>query len=99
MNLLRLMPNDKVVIPFYLYLLLNTNRMLNRFKTICNKAVSQASINQTELGKIVVQIPDINVQKRICKLYQALYAKFEFANYVISLFKKQKQYLLSQMFI
>ncbi len=99
MNLLRLMPNDKVVIPFYLYLLLNTNSMLNRFKTICNKAVSQASINQTELGKIVVQIPDINVQKRICKLYQALYAKFEFANYVISFFKKQKQYLLSQMFI
>ena len=63
MNLLRLIPNDKVVIPFYLYLLLNTNKILNRFKTICNKAVSQASINQTELGKIVIQIPDINAQK------------------------------------
>lgn len=32
MNLLRLTPNNMVVIPFYLYLLLNTNRMLNRFK-------------------------------------------------------------------
>ena len=60
MNLLRLTPNNMVVKPFYLYLLLNTNRMLNRFKTVCNKAVSQASINQTELGKTVVQIPDIN---------------------------------------
>ena len=65
MNLLRLTPNNMVVIPFYLYLLLNTNRMLNRFKTVCNKAVSQASINQTELGKTVVQIPPINTQEQI----------------------------------
>ena len=99
MNLLRLTPNNMVVIPFYLYLLLNTNRMLNRFKTICNKAVSQASINQTELGKTVVQIPDINAQKQICELYQALYDKLESEKYANSLFQKQKQYLLRQMFI
>ena len=99
MNLLRLTPNHMVVIPFYLYLLLNTNRMLNRFKTICNKAVSQASINQTELGKTVVQIPDINAQKQICELYQALYDKLESEKYANSLFQKQKQYLLRQMFI
>lgn len=99
MNLLRLTPNNMVVIPFYLYLLLNTNRMLNRFKTVCNKAVSQASINQTELGKAVVQIPDINAQKQICELYQALYDKLESEKYANSLFQKQKQYLLRQMFI
>ena len=99
MNLLRLTPNDKVVIPFYLYLLLNTNKILNRFKTICNKAVSQASINQTELGKIVIQIPDINAQKQICELYQALYAQLESEKYANSLFQNQKQYLLRQMFI
>ena len=99
MNLLRLTPNNMVVIPFYLYLLLNTNRMLNRFKTVCNKAVSQASINQTELGKTVVQIPDINAQEQICKFYQALYDKLEFEKHANSLFQKQKQYLLRQMFI
>ena len=99
MNLPRLTPNNMVVIPFYLYLLLNTNRMLNRFKTVCNKAVSQASINQTELGKTVVQIPDINAQKQICELYQALYDKLESEKYANSLFQKQKQYLLRQMFI
>ena len=87
MNLLRLTPNNMVVIPFYLYLLLNTNRMLNRFKTVCNKAVSQASINQTELGKTVVQIPDINAQKQICELYQALYDKLESEKYANSLFQ------------
>ena len=36
MNLLRLIPNNMVVIPFYLYLLLNTNRMLNRFNPTCS---------------------------------------------------------------
>ena len=99
MNLLRLTPNNMVVIPFYLYLLLNTNRMLNRFKTVCNKAVSQASINQTELGKTVVQIPSINTQEQICELYQALYTKLETESNTKSLFQNQKQYLLRQMFI
>ena len=99
MNLLRLTPNNMVVIPFYLYLLLNTNRMLNHFKTVCNKAVSQASINQTELGKTVIQIPPIKTQEQICELYQALYTKLETENHTKLLFQNQKQYLLRQMFI
>ena len=99
MNLLRLTPNHMVVIPFYLYLLLNTNRMLNRFKAVCNKAVSQASINQTELGKIVVKIPPIKTQEQICELYQALYTKLETESHTKSLFQNQKQYMLRQMFI
>ena len=99
MNLLRLTPNNMVVIPFYLYLLLNTNRMLNHFKTVCNKAVSQASINQTELGKTVIQIPPIKTQEQICELYQALYTKLETESHTKSLFQNQKQYMLHQMFI
>ena len=99
MNLLRLTPNNMVVIPFYLYLLLNTNRMLNHFKTVCNKAVSQASINQTELGKTVIQIPPIKTQEQICELYQALYTKLETASHTKSFFQNQKQYMLRQMFI
>lgn len=99
MNLLRLMPNKNSVIPLYLYLLLNTNKKQNHFKTICNKAVSQASINQTELGKTVVKIPSIKAQKQICELYQSLYNKLETENNAISLLQKQKEYLLRQMFI
>lgn len=99
MNLLRLVPNVSVVMPFYLYLLLNTNKMINHFKTICNKAVSQASINQTELGKTVIQIPNLKAQKQICELYQAIYAKLESEKYVDSLYQSQRQYLLRQMFI
>lgn len=99
MNLLRLMPKENIVIPFYLYLLLNTKKMQNHFKTICNKAVSQASINQTELGKTIIKIPNIKTQKQRCELFQALYDKLETENNSMSLLQKQKQYLLRQMFI
>ncbi len=46
-----------------------------------------------------LQIPDINAQKQICELYQALYDKLESEKYANSLFQKQKQYLLRQLFI
>ena len=73
--------------------------MQNHFKTICNKAVSQASINQTELGKTIIKIPNIKTQKQRCELFQALYDKLETENNSMSLLQKQKQYLLRQMFI
>lgn len=98
MNLLRLIPNNNVI-PFYLYLLLNTSKMLNGFKTICNKAVSQASINQTELGKTIITLPSIERQKQICDIYKALYSKLETERNCLSLLQGQKQYLLRQMFI
>ena len=99
MNLLRLMPIQNLVVPFYLYLLLNTSKMINHFKTICNKAVSQASINQTELGKTIVNLPNLERQKEVCRTYQAIYSKLELEKQTLSLYKKQKQYLLRQMFI
>ncbi len=99
MNLLRIVPNSNLVVPFYLYLLLNTNKMLNHFKKICNKAVSQASINQTELAKTIINLPNFEKQEQVCRIYQGIYSKLEIAKQTLSLFKKQKQYLLSQMFI
>ena len=99
MNLLRLKPNKNLVMPFYLYLLLNENMMLNYFKTICNKAVSQASINQTELSKTIINLPNLDKQKDVCATYQAIYSKLETEKQTLSLYKKQKQYLLHQMFI
>lgn len=99
MNLLRLIPFCDVVVPFYLYLLLNTNRMLNHFKTICNKAVSQASINQKELGKTIVRLPSLEKQKQICNIYRAMYSKLKTEEDVLSFYLEQKKYLLRQIFI
>jgi len=99
MNLLRLIPNSKIVVPFYLYLLLNTRKMLNRFKTICNKAVSQASINQTDLGKTIIVLPSLENHIKICTIYEVLFSKIEAEKNCLSLYNVQKQYLLRQMFI
>ena len=99
MNLLRLIPDSKIVEPFYLYLLFNTRKMLNHFRTICNKAVSQASINQTELGKTIVILPNLDYQIKICNIYKTLFSKINAEKDILSLYISQKQYLLSQMFI
>ena len=99
MNLFRLIPNSKIVVPFYLYLLLNARKMLNRFKTICNKAVSQASINQTDLGKTIIVLPSLENQIKICTIYEVLFSKIEVEKNCLSLYNVQKQYLLRQMFI
>ena len=98
MNLLRLIPH-KTVEPFFIFLLLNTITYKNYFQSICNKAISQASINQTELGKTVIHIPDLSYQKQICLVYNSLYDKKSIENLYLQVLKQQKSYLLRQMFI
>ena len=98
MNLLRLIPH-KTVEPFFIFLLLNTITYKNYFQSICNKAISQASINQTELGKTVIHIPDLSYQKQICLVYNSLYNKKSIENLYLQVLKQQKSYLLRQMFI
>ena len=98
MNLLRLIPH-KTVEPFYIFLLLNTITYKSYFQSICNKAISQASINQTELGKTVIHIPDLSYQKQICLVYNSLYNKKSLENLYLQVLKEQKSYLLRQMFI
>ena len=96
MNLLRLIPH-KTVEPFYIFLLLNTITYKSYFQSICNKAISQASINQTELGKTVIHIPDLSYQKQICLVYNSLYNKKSLENLYLQVLKQQKSYLLRQM--
>ena len=98
MNLLRLIPH-KTVEPFYIFLLLNTITYKSYFQSICNKAISQASINQTELGKTVIHIPDLSYQKQICLVYNSLYNKKSLENLYLQVLKQQKSYLLRQMCI
>ncbi|WP_229101934.1 restriction endonuclease subunit S [Bacteroides finegoldii] len=98
MNLLRLIPR-KIVEPFYVFLLLNTAKYKIHFQSICNKAISQASINQTELGKTVIHIPDLLYQKQICQLYNSLYNKKNIENLYLQALKQQKNHLLRQMVI
>lgn len=99
MNLLRIIPNTTIVRPRFLHLLLCTDWAINYFQTICNKAVSQASINQTELGKSRFPIPPIPVQQQICSMFELTERKLDNEQEYISCLQQQKRYLLQEMFI
>lgn len=99
MNLLRIIPNAAIVMPRFLYLLLCTDKAINHFQTICNKAVSQASVNQTALGKSLFSIPSISVQQQICSMFELAEKKLENEQKYASSLQRKKQYLLQQMFI
>ena len=99
MNLLRIIPNTTIVRPRFLHLLLCTDWAINHFQTICNKAVSQASINQTALGKSRFPIPPMSVQQQICSMFELTERKSDNEQEYISCLQQQKRYLLQKMFI
>jgi type I restriction enzyme S subunit len=99
MNLLRLIPNSTLIIPRFLHLLLCTDKIINYFQTICNKAVSQASINQSALGKTVLFIPSIAVQQDVCDTFESVENKLKLEFTLYKNLLLQKQYFLQQMFI
>ena len=72
---------------------------INHFQTICNKAVSQASINQTALGKSRFPIPPMSVQQQICSMFELTERKLDNEQEYISCLQQQKLYLLQKMFI
>ena len=99
MNLLRIIPNTTIVRPRFLHLLLCTDWAINHFQTICNKAVSQASINQTALGKSRFPIPPMSVQQQICSMFELTERKLDNEQEYISCLQQQKRYLLQKMFV
>ena len=99
MNLLRIVPNATIVLPRFLHLLFCTRKAINHFQTICNKAVSQASINQTDLGKSQFAIPTMETQHKICQIFEGVKNKIENEQLILIQQKRQKESLLKQLFI
>jgi type I restriction enzyme S subunit len=99
MNLLRIIPNSNIVFPRFIHLLLCTDRLLRHFQSVCNKAVSQASINQTSLGKTIMSIPSYGEQQHICRIIGAVEHKLDIETNLLETLQHQKHYLLRQMFI
>ena len=99
MNLLRIVPDSRIVFPRFIHLLLCSERLLRHFQSICNKAVSQASINQTSLGKTIITIPSYKEQQHICSIIESVERKLDIETSLLKMIQYQKQYLLRQMFI
>lgn len=98
MNLLRIVFNKNLCSKYFYYIL--TERKYKKlFEKLCNKAVSQASINQTELGKIKVYVPCLEEQQKIADFLSAIDTKIEKISDELENLKEFKKGLLQQMFV
>ncbi|WP_230459570.1 restriction endonuclease subunit S [Leclercia adecarboxylata] len=98
MNLLRIViKNSHCKLFFYYQLTTDTNKKY--FESRANQAVSQASINQTELRKTPVQVPCKEEQTKIANFLSALDDKIVVKKAELDKLKTWKQGLLQQMFI
>jgi len=85
--------------PLFLFYLLNTVKIRNYFKSICNQAVSQASINQTSLGKTLIKKPSLEEQEKIASFLSAIDTKMKSVAAQIEKTQTFKKGLLQQMFV
>lgn len=98
MNLLRIQIDKKNNSLFCFYQL-SSHKFKQNFEKIANKAVNQASINQTELGKIKINLPSLPEQEKIANFLSALDDKITEVQQSISHLEKWKKGLLQQLFI
>lgn len=98
MNLLRIV-SSKRLIPHYLFYTLNTYKYRNYFKSICNQAVSQASINQTELSKTNISLPSLPEQQKIADFLSSLDEKIGQTKAELEKARVWKRGLMQRMFV
>lgn len=84
---------------FFLFYYLNLESIRCYFKSVCNQAVSQASINQTELAKTILTTPSLSEQQKIAKLLLSIDDKIDYCGKQIVRMESWKKGLLQQMFI
>lgn len=98
MNLLRIVINATNN-PKFIFYQLDSERMKQHFEIKANKAVNQASINQTELKKTKLRIPSKAEQTKIANFLTAIDDKITVTQTQLLAVKQYKQGLLQQMFV
>lgn len=99
MNLLRIRLDRSKVDPRFIAIQLGSSKYKVRFETICNRAVNQASINQTELRKTRLLVPVYKEQCRIAGFFSSIDNKISQVSRQLELTRQYKKGLLQKMFI
>jgi type I restriction enzyme S subunit len=98
MNLLRLRVDAKSSYPKFIYFLVNTPDFRSSICQRANKAVNQASINQTELGRTVIPLPSLAEQQKIFDCLSSLDEKIAAETQKLGALKTHKKGLMQQLF-
>ena len=98
MNLLRIQALSDVIYSQFLYYWLNTEIVRASIRSRANKAVNQASINQTELGKTVVLLPLLVEQQKIADCLGSLDELIAAEGRKLEALRQHKQGLMQQLF-
>jgi type I restriction enzyme S subunit len=98
MNLLRLIVDRSKGAPKFVFYLINTSGIRESLRERANKAVNQASINQTELGKTKLGLPPLPEQQRIADCLSSLDDLIAAQTQTLESLKTHKQGLMQQLF-
>ncbi len=83
--------------PLYVYYLLTSHKYKQYFEAICNKAVNQASINQTDLKKTKIVMPSKEEQCKVADFLASLDDKIKLTEEQLVQAKTFKKSLLQRM--
>jgi type I restriction enzyme S subunit len=98
MNLLRMRVNKENSSTFVFYVL-SSNKYRKYFERICNKAVNQASINQSDLQKTELEMPSRKEQETIATFLSTMDEKIKLESSIILSVTEFKKSLLQRMFV
>lgn len=98
MNLLRLLVDQGTHNSKFIFFLLNTVPVRASIKARANKAVNQASINQTELGRTTVITPKLPEQQKIASCLSSIDDLITAQSQKVEALKTHKKGLMQQLF-
>lgn len=98
MNLLLFRANQDILVPEFLFFVLNYYKEIGVFKSICGRAVNQASINQGKLKALRVPAPIISEQQKITYVLSTIQLAIEMQERIIRTTTDLKKALMQKLF-
>ena len=97
MNLLMLRPDPRNILPFYLHAALQLEASRRFYRSVCKKAINQASLNTGDVGALPVLLPPLPEQKKIAAILSSMDEAIQATQAVIEQTRRVKEGLLQDL--